>query len=90
VIHSQQRPCRGCEHLPSGHYADRDELAAFLILFCASTDTFCRRSLSGQWVVGVPEAPHSAPGGALIPAPVIAAYQRRHDAELTLTEARSA
>jgi transposase len=41
-----------CQHFPGGTYADRDELAAFLALFCDENGTFDQHAAVAAWEGG--------------------------------------
>ncbi|MDQ2759152.1 MAG: transposase, partial [Actinomycetota bacterium] len=49
---SERRHRCGCEHVPAGSYADRDELAAFLACFCDSNGNFDSHAAQAAWQGG--------------------------------------
>jgi len=49
---SQRRHRCGCEHVPAGRYADRDELAAFLACFCDERGAFDSNAALEAWQGG--------------------------------------
>lgn len=49
---SERRHRCGCEHAPQGFYADRDELAAFLALFCDEHGSFDQHAAVAAWEGG--------------------------------------
>ena len=49
---SERRHRCGCEHVPEGTYADRDELAAFLACFCDSDGNFDHYAAIAAWEGG--------------------------------------
>ncbi|MDQ2759743.1 MAG: transposase, partial [Actinomycetota bacterium] len=49
---SERRHRCGCEHIPAGTHVDRDELAAFLAVFCDQDGTFDHRAAFAAWEGG--------------------------------------